>query len=69
MYGSIELEALTENSRINIDERSLTVNMFVFAFDFDLDATLLGYLRYAEHTERLHRHRVKVKSSSLPAAI
>ena len=36
-------------------------------FDFDSDAILLGYPRYAEHTERLHRHHWKVKNSSVPA--
>ncbi|KHJ31885.1 hypothetical protein EV44_g5918 [Erysiphe necator] len=30
-------------------------------------ANLLGYLRHAEHTGHLHRHRVKVKISTLPA--
>ena len=30
-------------------------------------ANLLGYPRHAEHTGRLHRHRVKVKMSTLPA--
>ena len=34
----------------------------------DYFANLLGYLRQAKLTERLHRHRVKVKSSSMPAA-
>ena len=42
--------------------------MYVFAFDFDSVAILLGYPRYAEHTERLHRHHWKVKNSTLPAA-
>ena len=41
--------------------------MLEVAFDFDSDAILLGYPRYAEHTERLHRHHWKVKNSSLPA--
>ena len=36
-------------------------------FNLDSDAILLGYPRYAEHTERLHRHHWKVKKSSLPA--
>ena len=31
------------------------------------DAILLGYPRYAEHTERLHRHHWKVKNSTLLA--
>lgn len=53
--------------RIDIDKRSLAVNMFVFAFGFDLDAALPSYLRYEKLTERLHRHRDKVKSSSLSA--
>ena len=30
-------------------------------------ANLLGYPRHAKHTGRLHRHRVKVKISTLPA--
>ena len=32
-------------------------------------ANLLGYPRYAKHTGRLHRHRVKVKISTLPAPV
>ena len=48
-------------------EKSSNGDMHVFAFDFDLDAILLGYPRCAEHTERLHRHHWKVKNSSLPA--
>ena len=43
-------------------------DMDVFAFDFDSDATLLGYPRHAEHTERLHLHYSKVKNSSLPSS-
>ena len=43
--------------------------MIEVAFDFDSNAILLGYPRYAEHTERLHRHHWNVKISSLPAAV
>ena len=46
--------------------KSSNGDVFVFAFDFDSDVILLGYLRYAEHTERLHRHHWKLKYSSLP---
>lgn len=42
--------------------------MFEFALEFDSDPTLLGYPRNAEHTERLHQHCVKVKSSFLPVS-
>lgn len=64
--GKIKLKAWCERNTIDIDE-SLTVDMLLFAFDSDSNATLLGYLRYAEHTVHLHWHRVKVKSSYLPA--
>ena len=48
-------------------EKSSIFDMLVVAFDFDSDAILLGYPRYAEHTKRLHRHHLKVKNSSLSA--
>lgn len=67
--GEIDLEASSENGRFVIDGRSLTVNSSIFAFDFDLDATLPGYFRHAKHSEPLHRHHVKVESSSLPAPL
>ena len=40
--------------------------MLGVVFDFDSDAILLRYPRYAEHTRQLHQHHWKVKSSSLP---
>ena len=43
-------------------------DLHVFAFDFDSDA-ILGYYRYVEQTERLHRHQWKVKNSSLLAKV
>ena len=49
-------------------EKSSNEDMHVFAFDFDSDAILLGYPRYAEHAEPLHLHHWKLKSSSLPAS-
>lgn len=57
-----------EKNRTDIDEESFTVDMLALASNFDLNAKILGYLRYAGHTERLHRHHVKMKSSSLPAS-
>ena len=63
-----KLKVSCEKNRIDdIDEESLTVGVLVFAFDFESNVTLLRYLRDAEHTESLHRHRVKVKRSFLPA--
>ena len=56
-----------ENDKKGIVEKSSNGDMLEVAFDFDSDAILLGYPRYAEHTERLHRHHWKVKNSSLPA--
>ena len=50
-------------------EKSSNGDMDVFAFDLDSDAILLGYPRYAEHSERLHRHHWKVKNSSLPIRV
>lgn len=63
------METLSENDGIDIDERSLTVNMFRFAFDFDfdLDTTLLGYLAHKKHTELLLWHSPNAKSSSFPS--
>ena len=45
-----------ENDRSDMNENSSTFDMLEVGFDFDLDATLLGYPRYAEHTEPFHRH-------------
>ena len=61
------MEDSRENDRSDIDDESSILDVLASAFDFDLDAILLGYPRYAEHTERLHRHHWKVKNSSLPA--
>lgn len=47
VFGKIKLKAPYEKKRIDIDEESLTVDMLVFTFDFDSNATLPGYLRYA----------------------
>lgn len=60
------LEASYEKNETIIDEDSLIGGMLVFAYDFGWYATLFGCIRYARYTERLHRFRVKVKSSSLP---
>ena len=57
-------EVNVEDSREN--EKSPIVVASVFAFDFDSDAILVGYLIHAEHTERLHRYNWKVKTSSFP---
>ena len=35
-------------------EKSSILDMLEVAFDFDSDAILFGFTRYAEHTERLH---------------
>ena len=48
-------------------DQSSIIDMLVVVHDFDSEAILPGYPRYAEHTERLHRHQWKVKNSSLPA--
>ena len=61
------MEDSRENDRSNVDDESSILDVLVSAFDFDLDAILLGYPRYVEHIERLHRHNWKVKNSSLPA--
>ena len=54
--SKIEAEDLRENDRSDVDEKSSILDMLEVAFDFDSDAILLGYPRYAEHTKRLHRH-------------
>lgn len=69
----MNLEAFCEKNVADIDEESLAVNVLVFTFnsdsdlDFNSDEAPLGCPRYAEHTERLYRHDVKVKISSLLA--
>ena len=67
MRGQKEVEDSDDNGNRGIFEKSLNGDMFEIAFDVDSDAILLGYPRYAGHTERLHRHYWKVKNSSLPA--
>ena len=67
MCGQKEVEDSEDNGECCMIEKSSNGDMHVFAFDFDSNAILLGYPRYAEHTERLHRHHWKVKNSSLPA--
>lgn len=41
--SKIKFEISSENDETKIDWESLTVDMLVFAFDFDSGATLLGY--------------------------
>ena len=55
MCRKIQLGELRENDKRGVDEDSSKVDMLVFALDFDSDAIILGYHRYAEKTERLHR--------------
>ena len=61
------VETSCENDKTDIDEKSPIIDMAVFAFDIDSFAILLGYPRYAKHTERLHWHHWKVKNLSLLA--
>ena len=63
----IEVEDSHGNDWSDIDNKSSILDVLVSAIDFDLDAIILGYPRYAGHTERLHRHHWKVKNSSWPA--
>ena len=63
----MEVENPFENGKNDIDDKSSTSDMLDVSFDFDSDVNFLGYPRYAEYTERLHRHHWKVKNSSLPA--
>ena len=67
MCGEVKIEDSRKNDKTDIDEKSPIIDVSVFAFDFDSDAIFLGYPRYAEHTERLHRYHLKVKILSLPA--
>ena len=66
MCGKVKVEDSRENDKNDINEKSSMIDVCV-CFDFDSVAILLGYPRYAEHTERLHRHHWKVKNSTLPA--
>lgn len=61
--SKMKLKAWHMNEEIKIDEKSLTEGMLLFTFDPDSNATLHGYLTYAEYIEGLHRHRMKVKSA------
>ena len=60
------MEDSRENDKTNIYKKSPIIDLSMFTFSFDSDATLLGYPRYAENTGRLRRHNRKVKNSSLP---
>ena len=68
MCSEKEAEDSEDKGECCMIEKSSNGNMDVFSFDFDSDAILLGYPRYAGHTEPLHRHHWKVKNSSLPAS-
>lgn len=48
--GKVELEDSRENHRTDSDKSS--VDMPIFAFDFDPDAILLGYSGYVDNTGR-----------------
>ena len=61
------VEDSDENDKRGIIEKSSNGDVLEVAFDSDSDAIILGYPRYTEHTERLHRHHWRVKNSSLPA--
>ena len=50
-------------------EKLSILDMLEVALNFDLDAILLGYPRYAEHTEQLYRHYWKVNNSRLQTEI
>ena len=67
--GEIKLEDSRKNDKIDMVEKWPIIDVSMFAFDFDSDAILLSYPRYAEHNERLHRHHWKVNNSTLPAMI
>ena len=47
MCVEIELEHLCKSYRTDINEKSQILDMLGFAFDFDSDAILLGYSKYA----------------------
>ena len=59
MCGQIEVEDSEDNGECYIVEKLSNGDIHVFAFDFYSDTILLGYPRYGEHTERLHRHHWK----------
>ena len=48
-------------------EKSSILDVLEVAFDFNSDAILLRYPRYAENTKRMHGWQWKVKKSSLSA--
>ena len=50
------VENSDENGKRDSVDKLSNGDMLEVTFDFDSDAILLGYPRYAEHTERLHRH-------------
>ena len=56
-----------ENGKRGIVEKSSIGDMLEVVFDFDSDAILLGYPRYAENIERLHWQHRKVEKLSLSA--
>ena len=52
MHGQKEVENFKDNGECCMVEKQSSTDMHMFAFDFDSDAILLGYSRYAEHTKR-----------------
>ena len=58
--GWKEVEGSEDNGECCMIEKFSNGHMHVFAFDFDSDAIVLGYPRYAEHAERLLQHQWKV---------
>ena len=67
--GSIDMEGLIESGKSDIIEESSNEDMLEVALDFDSDAILLGYPRYANILSVYSRHHEKVKSSTLPAHV
>ena len=67
MRSQKDVEDSDENDKRGIVEKSSNGDTLEVAYDFDSDAILFGYPRYAEYTERLHRHYWKLKNSFLQA--